>query len=250
MTFVPHVRLTMSGTLAGTGEVFSCNLSLVPQGDQWQTVIVGAIGGVAWNSDNYQDYMISNYLDDTQFLDIVNDCRAFWSDVRSQICTRARLTRVKMVVLDKDGHYVGNPKESGFSQDGGANNDPWPNQVARKITLLTNGDGGLVKGGFFLPYPAANGFDSATSGLWSTTSTNDVQASALDFIENLNNAPGFDAEGYKVVVASQGRHYPDGTVRRPPTNHTVTGVSVGRRPDVQRRRSNKMSEARPVAAFL
>lgn len=248
MTFVPHIRLSMLGDLPA-GEQFSCSLSLVPQGDQWQTLLIGALAGV--DPEAAVDYAIENYVDQVALNDIRDDCVAFWARSGSMIHSTAVLKRVKMATIGADGTYRGHAVEAAANQPGQPINGgvPLPSNVARKTTLLTNGDLGRVKGGFFLPALTTWGYDHATQ-LFSTEIVQGVQASVVQLINDLENAPGFDAEGFRVVVASQGRHNPDGSVRRPPTNHDVIGVSVGRRTDTQRRRLNKVSEARPTATLL
>lgn len=237
----------MSGTLNG-GEVFSMNMSLVPQGDQWQTVLIGALGGA--DLDDTVDYAIANYVDEVQMQDLADDCAAWFASENARILSIAHLTRVRLATILSSGKYAGAATEvavnaSGFHTPTG----PALNQISRKVTLLTNGDLGRVKGGFYIPAP--NTADMwVTDQLDNAEKVSQVQASVITLINNIENGPGWDAEGYRVVVASQGRHNHDGTVRRPPTNHDVVGVSVGQRFDVQRRRANKIGEHRGAVTLL
>lgn len=233
MTFEPHLRLTMNGEIGGGQEIFSMMLSLAPDG--------GILG---------QD--VANYLasEITQgiFDDIVQDCVDYFKRVDTQISPHARLLRVKLAHINADGHYAGNPLEAAVSQAGSdgytaAQKPCGPWQISRKVTLLTDGDLGRVKGGFYLPCPVAAPYDAA-SDLWSVDSSNEVEASTATFLNALANEPNLDVLDLKPVVASQGRHNKNGSVRLAPDNHEVTGISVGRRPDVQRRRANRVLENR------
>lgn len=230
MTFDPHVRLTLSGTLPDD-EIFSCSLSMTidnaPLGDL-QAALAGGITGA-------------------QMDDIQADCTSFWSRSGTHICDDARLKRITLASIDENGHYGGVPLEravdsGGFHTGSGSR---WPHQISRKVTLETDGDLGRVKGGFYLPRPANDGWDSTTN-LWDVATTQAVRDSVKTFLDDLNNSPGFDILGFKVCVASQGRR--QGTI--PPTNWEVKRVNVGRRVDVQRRRANKLSEARVADAAL
>lgn len=240
MTFAPHLRLTMSGTIAAD-EIFSMNLSLEPDG--------GILG---------QD--IGNYLAATitqgDFDDIVADCVAWFGDPALQVSPRATLTRVKLAHINADGHYASTPQEAAVSRRGAQGGGflenerpPGPWQISQKCTLHTAGDLGRVKGGFYLPVPSLDDYDPAID-LWTVGHVNGQETVTATFFDNLTNEPNLDVLDLRVVVASQGRRNRDGSVRLAPDNHQVTAVSFGRRPDVQRRRANKVSEARTTPVSL
>lgn len=237
--FEPHLRLSWTGDLPG-GEMFSCSVSLVPDNNTWAAAVT-AVAKIA---------ILTNVLTDVNLTDdLVTDVTNYHSRETTGISPLCKVRRVKIAALDEDGHYIGAPKEAAVNIAGGGGNATMPNQISRKVTLLTNGDLGRVKGGWYLPGVSSAYYDVATQ-LFDTGSTAGLQASTLTFLQDLENAPGLDANSFLVAVASQGRHNKDGSLRTPARNHDVVGVSVGRRADVQRRRANKVSEARIAALSL
>lgn len=238
-----HLRLTMNGTL-GAAEQFSMSVSLRPDTDEFQA-IVSPFGRGVWLRD-----LILGEPMGAMFSDIVDDCTAWFGSSSVRIRDIARLTLVKLASIDETGHYNAPPREAAVSQYGGSlSGTAMAHQISRKVTFLTAGDIGRVKGGFYIPAPSTEEFDPATSQ-WSSSSTETVETRTRDLVDDLNNVPGLDVHSFKVVVASAGRHNPDGSVRLAPALHDVTGVSVGRRADVQRRRANKVSEARSAPSSV
>lgn len=232
-TFVPHLRLSLIGTLPDD-EVFSCNLGMIQEGLTVQEFIDAVI-----------DFMApGDTVADNNFTDLVADCVAFWARPASGISPSAVLKMVKLAPIAANGTYLGPPREAVVNQAGAENaNQMFPFQVARKVTLETDGDLGRVKGGFYLPGVTSNGYDPSTN-LASATVTAGVRDSVQTFINNLNDRAGLDATGsLRVVIPSQGRNR-NGVQTVPPTNWVVQRVNVGRRYDVQRRRANALSEAR------
>lgn len=241
VTYKPHLRLTMSGTIAGAQEQFSCSLSLEPHHSAFAALEWGAAHTAALTA-----YLAGNF--GTNFEDLVSDCQNFWTNANSGIHALAVLKRVTLAAIGPDGRYGGAALESAQNAAGGAstsnvNCPPW--QISRKITLETDGDLGRVKGGFYLPCPVVNAdsFDP-TTGLWTVERCEQVRDSVVDFLDSIANDPGFDVTDLRPCVASQGRHNKNGSVRLGPDNYEVKRVNVGRRPDVQRRRANKRTEAR------
>lgn len=237
MTHVPHLRLTMQGTLPNE-EMFSCNLSLRRE----NSTTTQFLDFIAAQFSPPNSILVNN------FNDMAADCIAFWSRDASGISPNAVLKLVKLAPIGADGHYLGPALEystttPGGSQAMGSGAVNFPHQVARKVTLETDGDLGRVKGGFYLPGVTSQGFD-ATTDLTAAQYVGYVRDSVQTLINDLNNAPGLDATGSQtVVVASQGRTR-NGVQVVPPTLWEVKRVNVGRRVDVQRRRANKISEAR------
>lgn len=245
MAFKPHLRLTMTGGVGAIDswneEIFSMSLSLEPDTADWYNAIV-AVNMVE---------LVSTFLDgefSPNMTDIANDCASWFSAEYTGISKQARLKRVKLAAIGEDGRYISAPLEvqtaaTGSQAAGNQTILSFPYQIARKVTLETDGDLGRVKGGFYIPAPVGVGFDPNTS-LWGVTETEHCRDMTKGLIEDLANAPGFDAVSAKVVIASQGRHNKNGTVRQPPANYEVKRVNVGRRPDVLRSRANHISEAR------
>lgn len=230
-TFVPHIRMTLSGTLPGA-EIFSCNLSI---GD------FDGAGLDAFISPN-----------DAIWQDMVDDAVAFWGSADAHISNAAVLKRVTFAYIGADGHYTKAPIEFAVNTPGewvaGDAAQVRPNQFATKVTLHTLGDLGRVKGGFYLPM---TGYPLQGDGLMTDADAEKIETAASAFIEAVGNQPGLDALDLRVVVASQGRYNYDNDGNRigtrvGPANHLVTGVSVGRRPDVIRRRANRLQELRDV----
>lgn len=239
MTYKPHLRLTWSGDLP-SGEIWSNSVSLVPDHGDW-LALAGAAGMIAY---------LGTLLDTINLTDdLVTDVSNFHSRLDTRIVMDCVLKRITVAALDDEGHYIDAPREAAVNVQGGAANGQMPHQIARKVTLETDGDIGRVKGGWYIPRPSNYGFDVATD-LWSTDQTSALRDSVKTFLDDLQNAPGLDFNSFKVVVASQGRHNANGSVRVAPDNHEVKRVNIGRRADVQRRRANKISEARITDATL
>jgi hypothetical protein len=230
MTFVPHYRVSCIGRLGEVlgPEQFSFGFALDNVDPQ-----IGDVPGLNPN--------------DAVWTDVANDCAAYFSHADTGIHEDAVLTMVKIAHIGADGKYLSAPVEKPVNAQGaGALRRP-SNSTALAVTLKTNGDLGRVKGRFYLPLPE---WVVEEDGRYSQAAVDYVEGRSQTFINNINNQPGFDVLGLRVVVASQGRRNKDGSLRRPPTNHDVVGVSVGRVPDTIRRRRNKLLEQhqyRPIA---
>lgn len=239
MEFEPHLKLTWSGTLS-SGEMWANSVSLVPDTEAWAAA-ANAVAKLA---------IVSNLLTSVNLTDdLVADVSAFHARPASAIHPGCILKRVKLAAIDASGHYASSPIEAAVTVPGQGNGNAFPHQVARKVTLITTADLGRVKGGWYMPGVTDNAWDWNTN-LLSVFGTEAVRGSVETFLENLEDAPGLDANSFRVVVASQGRHNSDGSVRLGPANHDVVGVNIGRRVDVQRRRANKISEARIANATI
>lgn len=246
-TWKPHLRLTMSGTLGTSGEIFSCSLSLEPNAGTWQDIVLTVL-----DHSSFGPFM--GMVEADGWEDMVADVVNFWARPASDICAHARLKMVKLAAIGPDGLYAAAPLEAARDVPGANAEAAWapPFQISRKVTLETDGDLGRIKGGFYLPAPATLGggnFDSG-SGLWAIVSTEAVRGSVVQLLNDLANEPGLDAHDIRPVVASSGRHNKNGTVRLGPTNPEIKRVNIGRRPDVIRRRANKTSEARLADAAV
>lgn len=226
-----HVRVTMSGTLPGN-EIFSCSLSLkglfsgAPDPSPAEAINVDPVG-----------YPSSKQR-------VVDAVTAFWVKAEAGMTEAAHLTNLRFAPIGDDGLYTAASQDVPVDVRGltGIASSP-PNQIARKVTLLSDGDLGRVKGGFYLPSPGLNTVDISTQ-LASAAAAEGVASAVATMLHDIEDNGPSDLFTWRVVIASAGRHNADGTVRRPPTLHDVTQVSVGRRLDVQRRRANKISEVR------
>lgn len=221
-----HLRVTMSGTLPG-GEIFSM--------------------GVAMANPVAADDAITQWIglgpNANVHTDIANDCAAFFSRGTTGILASARLKRVVIAPIGNDGRYSGVAAERLVDVPGGVaiadTAQRTPNAQALAVTLHTEGDLNRVKGRFYLPTP---GFYIQDDGRLSQADVNACLSSSETFLEALANQPGYDILNLVPVVASSGRRNKDGSVRLGPNNYRVTAVSVGRVPDVVRRRRNKQLE--------
>lgn len=225
MTFVPHMRVSAIGTLPGS-EIFSFGFALEAQEPMSYATFLGDTRqNVIWDS-------LAQKVDDF-----------FYS---MNLSNRAVLRSLKVAPIGADGKYTGSPVERAVNgstgRAGGSSAGPHhPNQIAIACTLHTGVDLGRVKGRFYVPMPA---IAPAADG-WITEAERDLRETALQTLVNaVADMPGWDTlQGdIRVVVASQGRHNKDGSVRLPPGNHEVTAVSVGRTLDTIRRRRNKLRE--------
>lgn len=227
MTYVPHFKVSMIGRLGGvTGpEMFSCSFSLA-EGEN--------LGLVPWQPN------------DAVWQDVANDCAAWFSRPTSWIHGDAVLQLVKVAPIGANGKYTAAPREVVVNAAGGAVGAGRPhNQDAYVVTLGTDADLGRVKGRFYAPLPC---WGVSSDGRITESQAEDAEASALTLINAINNQPGIDVLDLRVMVASQGRHDRFGVQTLPPGNHEVKRVAVGRVVDTQRRRRNKLLEAKTFRA--
>ena len=112
-----------------------------------------------------------------------------------------------------------------------------PNQVARVVTLRTDKPGRSYRGRVYVPATATTGFNQ---GVFTQDGTPLVQAFA-DFAGSLHLGTVLPSSGtLEVVVASS----------RVGTTTYVNAFSTDNRPDVQRRRANKMTGITRVTAAI
>lgn len=236
----PHTRLSLIGDLPD-GEMFSINLSLTATGSVGFDDPLGLLADTVFRDD----FIAQAAAAATQF----------FGRAETGVHAQAVLKRVKLAPIGDEGLYVGPPAEVAVNEPGGvgreSNVSHHPHQIARKITLETDGDLGRVKGGFYLPMLALDGWDKTTN-LYSAETTANLRGSVKTFLDDLQDNPNIIEQNVHmhVVIASAGRHNKDGSLRAAPGLHQVKRVNVGRRPDVIRRRANKLSEARISDAGL
>lgn len=230
-----HLRISLIGDMPD-GEMFSCNLNARVIADAFpdpgfQEVVEAGAGPLG---------------QDSPFEHVRNAAVAFWARAATQVSNNCVLRRVKLAAIDNQGHYMGPAAESAENVPGGlGDNLPmFPHQVARKITLETDGDLSRIKGGFYLPGCTNFGFNEQTD-LYDADKTGELRDSVVVFLQDIayvTSMPG--DEEIIPVVASGGRYNANGSQRVAPALWEVKRVNVGRRADVQRRRANKLSEAR------
>lgn len=226
MVYVPHWKISMIGRIGGSNgpEMFSMSLALINRTNGSMEV-----PGVLDPSGDVWD-------------DIADDCAAWFGRTTTRLHQDAVLKTVKIAPIGANGRYTGAPVERVREVTGGTDlGYRQANQTSYAVTLHTEGDLGRVKGRFYAPLP---GLLFQQDGRIAVETADGMEASAKTFIQALNNQPGIDVLDLVVGVASQGRRNADGSLRVAPRNWPVTEVSVGRVPDVQRRRRNKLSEAR------
>lgn len=231
MVYVPHYRLTMSGVIGPDpgNEIWSCTLN-ISNGD----------------TESLEARLLGAQPDDAVYDQFANSCALWFIRPASGIHPDCGLRKIKIAHVGADGKYTGAPVERPSAQQGhGANGIRHPNSVALALTLNTTADLGRVKGRIYSPLPA---FQVLSDGTISAVDRNAASASFQQLVNDINNQPGLDVLDLRVVVASQGRHNKNGTVRLGPGNHVVTSVGVGRVLDTVRRRRNALVEGRDTLA--
>lgn len=224
----PHNVLTIIGTAANNNAV-----------DVWQTgVRIGGGGGLAVSTNA----AATAILDDVQA-----DLVTWWTAIRGYYAPSTRFERFKFNAVDVNGHYIS--QDLTLQRDmpaatvpGSASGNPLPAQLAIAATLTTAATRGYAsKGRMFLPAPAT--VQMGTLARVDEPFRNAMQVATATLLTNLSNWPGLDAAGSpgRAIVASK---VGAGTERR------ITGVVVGNRWDVQRRRANRIPEVKPAATAV
>jgi hypothetical protein len=218
-TYSPHLRVQCAGVFGPAGsawEIFSYGFSIGQASGQGP-----AVGG-------------------TVLADLCDDVQEFHAGAGAHIANAARLTSIKVALVNPDGSWNGAQAAYERSCDvpGGINvgaSCPAP-QSALAVTLRSNVNTPRTRGRFFLPMVALN--PSVTDGLIAEQAATEVASAVESLITNVNNQPGFDQNGDQVIVASTFG-----------TNSVVTSVSVGRVIDTIRSRRNALQESyvsRPI----
>jgi hypothetical protein len=213
MPYASHLRLTMSGDISeGTGPVleeFSYRLNLSNPGP------VGLANDTRFSAAGAAD--------------LAADAVAFHGRLGSRVGTMARLLTVKLAKIGPLGTYVADPFIVAVDQRGGGPNSvTHAPQVSLAVSLTTAQRGATGRGRFYLPLPST----IVTTNLTIQAVERDqVQASVVQFLNDINNWPGVDGNDPKVVVASTKGY-----------NSTVNGVRVGLVLDTIRTRRNNLVE--------
>ena len=179
-----------------------------------------------------------------------NECRTamgtLWANINTAYQSFTEFQSVKLARIGADGKYVGDEGPftaelpSGDRPGGQFAVAPLPAQCAVAVTLTTGVLRGLAnKGRVYLPAPHAGrtsqgGLDVATQTLLAEQFRN--------FLQSLNTlGVGVGGGGARTAVMSD---------TRSGASRWITGVEVGRRIDIQRRRAETIPEQylpRPVA---
>jgi hypothetical protein len=177
----------------------------------------------------------------------LSDVRGWWHSVHELYGSTTTFTHVKLARIQTNGEYNGDaaiasnsPSHPAFSaatdfrKGGTSGGRVLPAQIAVVATLLTDTSRGRAsKGRIYMPAPHTNGM-GLNGGLDTPMATTYANATA-NLIKNLNNVQGIDALGVPLECSVFSRV--GAGVRR-----KITGVAVGRRFDVQRRRAERFPE--------
>lgn len=178
---------------------------------------------------------------------IVDGCKAavqaLWLDSTANIASDHLLTFLRLARIATDGTY-----KSGTSSFDGIYTTPvggvglrsMPAQAAAATTLLTSVPHGQAsKGRIFLP-PIRTNSNNAGDDLWTATEVNNRSIAVKTMLNALNVVMG----GPCVVMSKGTTRVATGLGR------AVTGVSTGRRPDVQRRRAKGIPDPRGTVSTV
>lgn len=219
MAYPEHYLLQISGSLHGTEE-WSNNLRLMPD------------VGLAVDETLYEQV----------FDDLEADCRAFFAT--SMFHTGLTVDTIKLNRIGPDGKYldpIGSKTRFPAIEIRGTGSAAHPPQVALVATLKTAAARGYGSRGriFLAGINQAQSTISNSDGRISEPMALNLQTNVQTFLNNINNWPGIDGwfAGLQVAVVSKGGLLGAGVGR------TVTGVTMGRTLDTQRRRREDVQES-------
>lgn len=165
---------------------------------------------------------------------------AFHARADSGIHAVAKLTFLKLNVVDMNGHYIEQTThEYVYSPvvDGGSTATMHPNQCTLVVSTTTAFERGHAhRGRFYLPLCAMA--PQSTTGQLAPSQALAVAVSAATFLSALHDQPGLDVPGSTedVTVCVMSKIGAGATNR-------ITGVEVGTVIDTQRRRRNALVES-------
>lgn len=166
----------------------------------------------------------------------------FWTHADSQIPTPYVLSYLRMAMIGEDGKYVPGTFSRDHSYGAGvaptpATWTPMPLQVSSVATLLTEFPRGQAsRGRLYLP-PLTSAVQ--TTGRWLAADVNRRADRLALMLTTLNGVIKENPGGLPAFAAV----YSKGTVKNAAGLRAfVTGVKIGTRPDVQRRRAKSMLE--------
>lgn len=221
-----HVRLTWSGvfgTKAAPSEEWSFGLGVATPNGQPSRANLEAMSLAASNA---------------------------WSDIAGITSSAVRLTRTRaayvsesagrlLTVRDDGGAYL--QEDQDLDVGGSATATKYPFQVSLAVSTHSDFAGPLGRGRFYVPSPV---YVVASDGLLDSTTQNTLRGVAKTFLDGLNSDLVLLNGAYLAIASG-------GSVLRavPAAMRQITGVSVGRRLDIQRRRANDQPESRSITAL-
>lgn len=167
--------------------------------------------------------------------------QTFWQSAGALIPSSYILKYLRLAVIGTDGHYL----PGTFSRDGSygagistSNASVYhPLQVASVATFKTERPSGIASRGrvYLPPLAAAIGAD----GRWSATVCNNRATALATMLSSLNASTAFSGAGLPAFASV----FSKGTSKQPAgVRSFIKGVTIGTRPDVQRRRAKNMLE--------
>jgi len=203
----PHLYLQWGGKLPGSEE-WSCGMRFA------------STGGTPTDTDPA-----------SMLAGVTSAVQTFHTAAASLIHTDAKLSFVKLNRIGTDGHYILPTTYEQIVADvsgGGGAGIRYPNSVAWVVSLTTGVSRGPAhRGRFYVPMPVAA---VQTDGSFNTTAQDSLGGTVDTLISVLNG----QALYYRLAVFSR--------KAGAPTHRLVTGNEVGKTPDTQRRRRNKLLE--------
>lgn len=182
----------------------------------------GTFPGEVWSFGMYTDSNLSLTAMHSQWMTGITN---FWGTATALFCTDVETTRAVTVEIDPatGGQLTG--AESTRSDAGTSEATCLPFQCAPVVTLRTSTLSRAGRGRFYAPSLAV---DQVAAGRMTTAARDTLADAAEDLVQGLTSAGG------NLVIYHRG----------PGTTSTVTSLDVGDVIDTQRRRRNKLIEAR------
>lgn len=220
-----HYRLQYSGVLGSVAvplEEWSVNLSLGTPGDPFMT--------------------------QPNLKTLAEQLAPHWgTHVAPKLAANAVMTRCRVASVngfgltprDVSGAYI---QGDAPASTPGVSTPTLPFQVSLAISLHSDASGPTGRGRFYLPSPVLG---PITDGLFSAANRDGIMANMKAFLDAINGTLAAGAYGLSVVIASGGSP----TKGLQPALHPVRQISVGRRPDIQRRRAGSLPESRTYSSL-
>lgn len=177
--------------------------------------------------------------------DIEADLSAFWDVIKACHVPGVTFDGFKFNAVGTDGKYLSGEtlvRDFATPKAGVSTEGALPPQVSVAVTLETAKARGLAHlGRIYMPPLAVGNLQS--NGLLDTGRATSIANAYAGLLTDLGDWPGIDAGD------DPGRPYVMSKVRTGAAE-PVTGVSVGLRPDVQRRRGNRIADVRGAVAAV
>jgi len=191
--------------------------------------------GVRINSPNNATQVLAD--------SVSGPCLACWRSVGMGVDAQFVLKYIRLATIGTDGKYVPGSVAydtvfTGSNAGTGTGSPLWPMQTAMASTLVTNVPRGqAAKGRMFFPPPGA----TLDGGYRWSAAVADARSSAVAAL----------LQALKVPLGGPVSVFSRGTIQNPAgLSHQATGVTSGRRPDVQRRRGKGVQELYGAVSVL